>query len=503
VEKANKKIKAHRASLLSKFKQTPPHGFNISDFPDEYALNISDIKNIIRTHKSIVVVEPPMYDRASVLTRTRDEIVNKLFITKGDDVVTTGFENYRWIFVNTQFLNWLDAQTKRTKTMSSPSLQRQSASATSQSAKASSQSASASASATSQSASASATSQASARFRRNPSILGQGTYGCVLTEPLLKCDPKKPTHTFSNKPQGEQVTKLFSDSTDYDQEVGIYSRIANIDPDDKYFVKAVKGCYARPKKIKTHPADPIQKCKMLQNYAKAPLPQIIMPFAGINLLDYLVAKRRIDFDEWLPHAINLVEAISVLRDHEICHLDIKADNIMFHNNTTLLTDFGLSTSFENMYVPKSKQVPHGNAMYENALFSTHVMWPPEIHWHEYKYKPTRIGSYFMSKFTNIYAPRYISTFYTGTDIKNAATAMNTLIQNNVYTDIERIFNDPKNIAKIDLFSLGMTFIYLHDAIDFSKSSKTTKYMDIVRKMADFDYTKRCSVDDALNALKAL
>lgn len=296
------------------------------------------------------------------------------------------------------------------------------------------------------------------------------------------------------------MTKLFSDSKEFKQELGIYKRIAKIDPEDKYFVKAVKGCYANFENIIKHPAEPTKKCEMLQNYEKKKnLPQIILPYAGTNIVDYLFkGKIKFSFDKWLPLAINLVEAIAVLRDHKICHFDIKADNIMFHNNKALLTDFGLSTSYENMYVPEA------NPVYNKlAQFSEYVMWPPEIHWEEFKY--LKIKEYFMRKFNGEYTSKDIGKFYTEADIKTAANQLKILIETNKYTDIKKIFNEPTNIEKIDLFSLGMTFIYLHRHIDFTKSSKTQtdNYMKIVCKMTDFNYTKRARVDDTLKALKAL
>jgi serine/threonine protein kinase len=272
----------------------------------------------------------------------------------------------------------------------------------------------------------------------------------------------------------------------------MYSRIENIDPGSKYFVKAVKGCYANSEQIIRHPADPIQKCQMLQNYTHPieNVPQIIMPYAGIDLHNYLVAKRRIDFDEWLPLAINLVEAISVLRDHEICHFDIKTANIMIdNNNTARLTDFGLSTPFKYVYNRFE------NKMYSNGTYPSYVIWPPEIYWETF-------DSAIIEK---TFTTARIGAFHKIHDIRNALGTLKNFIWHSSQENNEITFNDPKNIEKIDLFSLGITLIYLHKYIDFSKSSKIQKtaYITFVRKMADFDYTKRFSVNEALEAVNAL
>ena len=78
IVKTNEKIKAY-TSMLHEFSQKPD-GFRMSDFPDEYALYMSDINNLIKTHKSLVVIEPQTYDFASVLTHTHDEIADECFL---------------------------------------------------------------------------------------------------------------------------------------------------------------------------------------------------------------------------------------------------------------------------------------------------------------------------------------------------------------------------------------------------------------------------------------
>jgi serine/threonine protein kinase len=319
------------------------------------------------------------------------------------------------------------------------------------------------------------------------------------------------------------VTKLFSNSNDYNQEIEIYKLIANIDKDDKYFVKAVKGCYANSRNITKHLAKPVENCEMLKKYGNENLPQIILPFAGINLETYL-KNSKINFDEWLPLAINLVEAISVLRTNNICHFDIKPANIMVHNNTARLTDFGLSTTFEKMYKYESKsnydKVKNtlvvkftGNPMYKDSVFPGYIIWPPEIHWHEYKSSNRIIKKYFEHSFTPISRFHPFDTkkdkdkikIYVNEvneDIENAVRTMYTLIKKYTDNDIRKIFND--NIEKIDLFSMGMTFIYSHPDINFGKFEELKgAYINIVRKMTAFDYTKRYSVTEALEALKAL
>ena len=171
----------------------------------------------------------------------------------------------------------------------------------------------------------------------------------VLSPPLIDCYNKRPAHIFSlsNAHASKQtVTKLFALPNDYDNEAKIYGRIAKIDPDNKYFVTPIKGCYARYKNISKHPAT--KGCQMLKQYKPMRtnllppalrlnhqfnnddklIPQITLPFAGIDLINYIHQRGEIVLKDWLKLLKNLIEGIAVLRDHKICHLDIKLDNIM-------------------------------------------------------------------------------------------------------------------------------------------------------------------------------
>jgi hypothetical protein len=56
---------------------------------------------------------------------------------------------------------------------------------------------------------------------------------------------------------------------------------------------------------------------------------------------------------------------------------------------------------------------------------------------------------------------------------------------------------PENIEKIDIFSLGMSCVFLHSYIDFTTVSEEINnlYIDFVKKITDFDFRTRLSVDD--------
>jgi len=56
---------------------------------------------------------------------------------------------------------------------------------------------------------------------------------------------------------------------------------------------------------------------------------------------------------------------------------------------------------------------------------------------------------------------------------------------------------PENIEKIDIFSLGMSCVFLHSYIDFTTVPEEINnlYIDFVKKITDFDFRTRLSVDD--------
>ncbi len=175
-------------------------------------------------------------------------------------------------------------------------------------------------------------------------IIGHGSYGCVFNPPLI-CEKKIIKKNTVSK-------YLFSENKITHKEINIGKKLIKIDPKNNYFIGINETCLIKKnyenyenisscqKKDKDYPL--ITRKDFL--FKKSP-DILIMKKGGITLLDFLE-----NYDISLYNLLNLIKhllkGIQLLSRNNICHLDIKNNNILVEPDKFLaiLIDFGFTAS---------------------------------------------------------------------------------------------------------------------------------------------------------------
>jgi hypothetical protein len=168
---------------------------------------------------------------------------------------------------------------------------------------------------------------------KKPIKIGSGTYGCVYHPPLECRD--SPDLDKKNK---DAVMKVM-DPSDSSLELKISDKVRSIDPYQKYFLPLTgESCKLSDiKQLET------TRCQSyIDSVHKNAFRGYFIPYGG-HTLDYYIIKPPfptiITIWRWVIH---LVYGLHHLHRAGLVHLDIKATNIVLHNQLPKLIDFGLA-----------------------------------------------------------------------------------------------------------------------------------------------------------------
>jgi len=354
--------------------------------------------------------------------------------------------------------------------------------------------------------------------------LGSGSYGCVIT-PSHSCDNNK-------KELNEQnISKLFNLKQEWEDEIIIQQEIEkNIDPNSKFTVKMINNCSYENKDFLKDIKD-FYNCDLIN--ANTPIIyQINYENGGIDLF-ILVNKYYKNINiEVFKSFINIFEGVSLLNSKNICHHDIKLENIVYNsiNNKFSLIDFGLMTLEDKIYTT--------SFLLSNKRWLDFYNFPPE---YSFIYnalhndnKPINILNINSYKYINYFEDElnkikiFLSTLKINKnklylqkilDIKSIfifdytykkimmSTLFNPTNKDNYIEDIIKKNNTIKQ--KIDVYMLGLTlyqFVYLtiYNQIKSNISIDIPiKIFDLIKKMIDINPVSRISIENATIEYKSL
>lgn len=316
-------------------------------------------------------------------------------------------------------------------------------------------------------------------------FLGQGTYGCVFSPPLLCKD---------DETRSIGVGKVFGTSEDFIDEETELKAISKIDPKGKYTTLPSKSCVVPEYNITKE--DQFVKCKHNTNYAPK-YNQIIFKDQGVDLSKHCLKSYK--FSNLLDGFINLAKGLIEFEKEQTCHRDIKRPNIIIQKNESMkYIDFGLSCKYNDIFTQKS----------ENILIYPYPYFPPEFfvygcylnhknpifdntfkkkHYAFLKYKFDKIG--FDDKTQDDQLAQVIETH-------------NEQSKSNMYK-----FYTKTCAHKVDVFSLGvvMTEVYcsnnanLDDLNDIQKSAIES----LLRNSLNFNAQLRFTPSELVVALKKI
>jgi len=369
--------------------------------------------------------------------------------------------------------------------------------------------------------------------------LGEGGFGCVITPPIL-CSSKtskisKPNLNIVSTKQQKFVSKLITtdlnkiDLEYLNEEKEIYKKIKKIDPEQKNFIYPVNIC-----KLDKHinlDRNDVKRVKFIKSYISSsnnstqyytdesgkkkstsrskkycfinqnskPL-NIIFPYGGINLHDILRYKKYRHYKLYYKKFYQIIFyklllQIKELHNINIIHADIKLENIIcflpkkinnnwiYNDNLIKIIDFGLSYDVKkhyknHIYYFAGTEIPIDILIASNIKNNQYSQIKKIIN--DFRYE-----NEFIEEYTNL---------FNDDSIKHLINKLHTLIRNNNY-ELEYRKDLDGFSYKIDIYSLGMTFVFYLGLLNLEIPDK---FATLLKKMLEIDPSKRYNIDDCLN-----
>jgi len=336
-------------------------------------------------------------------------------------------------------------------------------------------------------------------------LLGEGGYGCVFV-PEIPCVHGMDIEYFQKRPQaGKKVSKIFTYTDDsFRKEVDAGKMISSWDPEGRYFVLPIKACKTTVKSIEKNPA--AEECEGLRDIKESKkrfVNQIVMPYAGTDLFQfmknrYFMEQQKFPVERWFQVLENILRGVAVLKKNRVCHMDIKADNVIYDGKVAKIFDFGLVRPFGEVYTRKNL----------DRLSNHYFVYPLEFIFVANQLKTgCGVCSLYIEYMKTIYSfePAVRETLF---QYHPKREILRTI------EDMEKAGREPgagtgglieeirRQVAKADMYAVGIMCIDLERFLDFSGVSlqKQAHYRKLVQRMSAIDFRKRMGVEKALRVL---
>jgi len=195
-------------------------------------------------------------------------------------------------------------------------------------------------------------------------LLSQGSYGCVF-RPTLNCN--------GNIGSKRYVSKIQNNTENSKKETDIGQVIKKIKNYSLHFAPIVKTCPVSLGKLKD---DEISKCEIVdmkyKNAKNTYVTNKIKYVGKYTLGDYLFqvyqTTPKLFLRTFMDSYFDILQSVSILNKHNILHLDLKENNILYDekNSKPILIDFGLSVVTTGLK-PEN---------YQTAFFTYGYDYPP-------------------------------------------------------------------------------------------------------------------------------
>ena len=209
-------------------------------------------------------------------------------------------------------------------------------------------------------------------------LLGQGTYGCVY-RPAINCKTLKPISK-------NYVSKIQIKDDLSQTEIDFGKRIvANVRNYSFFFAPILETCDLRVSQIDD---EQLNQCEVVEKNQTKPFSsnkldyvgkQTFGPYFETSLSNATTPKKTRQFLMKLVDThIYLLHSVERLNNQNILHLDIKENNVMYHekNHVFVLIDFGLSVDSTSLdlsnYTKDKNQKPFG------ILVDSYIPWNLDI-----------------------------------------------------------------------------------------------------------------------------
>jgi len=206
----------------------------------------------------------------------------------------------------------------------------------------------------------------------NPTIVGQGAYGCVV-RPSLRCD--KTGVDYSGK-----VSKLMT-SKEADKEHGEVNRLIKHPNMERYILHVTDTCVPSQNNVLEKVVSACNADSVKQEFKQNPrgLQMLLFEDGGVNLHDFATSMvkgtgvnvSKMDLHVFLTAILHLIDGLNVFKKNGVIHQDIKLPNMVYNVTTGKIRfiDFGLSTDRKRFILESSET--------RNDLAQTWEYFPPE------------------------------------------------------------------------------------------------------------------------------
>lgn len=349
-------------------------------------------------------------------------------------------------------------------------------------------------------------------------IIAHGAHGCIVK--ALPCEIKKsdiiyePNEKYirSLSTNTDNVSKIFINKDSWEMEQQEAEKITKIPDYQKYFIVPLAAC-----SIDKNPEYNVlwKKCEKKTEKTLDPeedrLYHFILNNGGVSIAQYLGIPspgevQPVFLTDWLKILLQILKCLKVLAEAHLVHMDLKLENVVYNTKTgkVKLIDFGLTSSFKDVYYISDKYL-------EREIYP---YWPIDFKIHQYCYhdviKVTEKEFKCNAKnIETIYMMGIIDVYNLCIDygiIDKDHSKQTEIIENliNGYdTRDELARTDNIYLAKIDIYSLGISCLYAHKYGRLKVSSGDKKYIELVRNMCNIDYRKRISIDDAIERVNII
>lgn len=273
--------------------------------------------------------------------------------------------------------------------------------------------------------------------------IGQGTYGCVFSPPLL-CKNDKARKT--------GVGKMFINSEYAENEVNELEFVKQIDPSGKFTVQMSELCDVPKTNIDKE--DELEKCSKKKSGVLVTYDQIILKEKGVDLYKY-ASKDSYKFNELLDGFINLANGLIEFEKHSICHRDIKPSNVILIGDEASsykmkYIDFGLSLKYKEIYTEKQY----------NILSHPYIYYPPEFNLYvDHIVKTESTFDDLFNKYKKVI--KCFTTIGLSKDTLRAQfEQFQTMNKHSSIVNIDKYFTQ-YSADKVDVFSLGITMLEMY------------------------------------------
>jgi len=334
---------------------------------------------------------------------------------------------------------------------------------------------------------------------KTPTVIGEGTYGCVH-KPTLKC--KRGKHNYTHK-----VSKIMK-KRHAKEEMREYRIIDKVDKAHKYYLGKPEECEPNDDPVTKRA---IEKCSDAELYREnARL--LIMEDGGLNLKDFSheigLSKERMEAF-WIE-ARRMILALKDMIQHKVIHHDMKPENVVYDESKRRinLIDFGFMTTFSKIRSESMRS--------RNWLSQMHWSYPPEIHFYDKNtflkyagYSPNQKRMFVDSMIRDVREKRktvfgdswgiffhYVlkegnRTQETG--FFKEFEEMMLLMRPSEYTSFLK-----RSMLTIDLYGLGIAFQYvLNQTGHLLDPSLKRDFADLFSRMISSNVFERIMVDDLL------